>query len=104
MRFYEIFAPILAAIFAITIEDSYATDDPVSNPASYFYIITYSLTVVCGLISYYLAYKSLNRPGISNCVRKLVLKRHGSGILIYVICNFYLFLGATISIKKQIPL
>lgn len=44
-----------------------------------------------GIYSCYLAYKMLTKPGISACVRSLILKRHTAGISVFFICNLYVF-------------
>jgi len=63
-------------------------------------VITFFIMVVFGIFSVYLAFKVLNKPGISGSARTLILKRHVSSMTIFFICNLYIVLFAIIDIHK----
>jgi hypothetical protein len=56
--------------------------------------------VIFGIFSVYLAFKVLNKPGISGSARTLILKRHVSSMTIFFICNLYIVMFAIIDIHK----
>ncbi len=44
-----------------------------------------------GLYSIFEAYRVLSKPGISGAARTLILRRHATGILVFFVCNFYVY-------------
>lgn len=46
---------------------------------------------ILGLYSIYEAYRVLSKPGISGAARTLILRRHATGIIVFFVCNFYVY-------------
>lgn len=56
----------------------------------WFFILLFSLIVVFAIYTTIFAFIKLGKPGISEEVRSLVLKRHVTAIILYTICNLYI--------------
>lgn len=52
-------------------------------------LISFVTLYIVGVYSFIYSYRALSKPGISGAARNLVLKRHSTGILLYVVTNFY---------------
>ena len=57
------------------------------------YIVTLMLAFICSVIY---TWKKLSGPGFSKEARTLILRRHIVTSLVYILTNFYLFIGAYI--------
>lgn len=55
------------------------------------------------IYSIFEAYRVLGRPGISGSARTLILRRHATGIIIFFVCNIYVF-SFTVYKSYGIPL
>ena len=55
-----------------------------------FFLVLYGFILIFAIYSTIFANIKLGKPGISEEVRSLVLKRHVAAILIYTVCNLYI--------------
>jgi hypothetical protein len=49
---------------------------------------------IAGGYSIFFGYKALAKPGISGAARTLVLKRHATGIVLYIVTSLYVVVFA----------
>jgi len=55
-----------------------------------FFVVLYGLILISAIYSTIFANVKLGKPGISEEVRSLVLKRHVAAIIIYTVFNLYI--------------
>ena len=55
-----------------------------------FFVVLYGFILIFAIYSTIFAHIKLGKPGISEEVRSLVLKRHVAAIFIYIVCNLYI--------------
>jgi hypothetical protein len=56
----------------------------------WFFVLLFSLILVFAVYTTIFAFIKLGKPGISEEVRSLVLKRHVAAIILYTVCNLYI--------------
>jgi hypothetical protein len=54
-------------------------------------MVLYIVIIMIGFISTLISLLQVSKGGISTVMRRLILKRHVSLILMYVVCNAYIF-------------
>lgn len=78
-------------MFAFLTATMFATFSQFSDILWWLLLIGYIVMLFCGLGSIIYAYIVLNKPGISQGCRSLILKRHAAGIIVFFITQFYIF-------------
>lgn len=60
----------------------------------YFFEIAYTAIFFGAIVSTVICWSKLSKPGISGAIRTTILKRHIFAILLYLVCNFYIFMSS----------
>jgi hypothetical protein len=88
MTKYLLISPLVAFAFAIGV--TIQTLNSKKNKVMFWLIsIVYIAIYTTGIYSIFIANQMLSKPGISASVRKLIMKRHTAGIILFIVCNLY---------------
>lgn len=92
---YIIFSVLISTAFSIS--DCYSTLYGFSQAqiGLWAMYIAYIAMFFLGIVSIIFAYRRLSKPGISAGARDLVLKRHASGIIVFLLTNIYVVANIT---------
>ncbi len=91
-------ATIISVVFVVQFrieETSYSSDWIIQFMFIFQFLV--------GIYSIYKANVVLNKPGISGSARKLILRRHTTSIVVFFVCNLYIFIF-TVYICYKLPL
>lgn len=79
-----------AFIFSISLTSQLYDESGAVFVASVIFCM-FLMIYIIGFYSMFQAYFMLTKPGISGSVRNLILIRHTAGILVFFICDLYVF-------------
>ena len=93
--YYQITAPVAAFSFACWLYKSQKNLE-MNNSGFATYIVLYSTILIAGVVSSVLSFRGLIQNGTPSVIRTLIIKRHLSQIIIFIVCNSYICLDCAL--------